>query len=212
MKKVVVIGCGGHAKVVIDIIQQRITKLNEEILIVGILDDSFIENEQKKLFQIPLIGKINKILELQKDIYYVIAIGNNKIRKKIAQEYKHINYLTLIHPDSVIGNNVEIGCGTVVMAGAIINSYTTIGKHCILNSGSTVEHDNILGDYVHISPRAILCGGVKIGEESWIGAGAIVVVGVELSKNIIIGAGAVILKSIEKSNLTFIGIPGKILK
>ncbi|MGL5049548.1 MAG: acetyltransferase [Fusobacteriaceae bacterium] len=208
MKKVIIIGAGGHAKVVIDIILQRQKRLNDNVEIIGILDDSFSETEKKRLFGILIIGKLDKILELSKDIFYVIAIGSNKIRKKIAERYSSINYITTIHPNSIIAEEVEIDLGTVVMAGTIVNSYTKIGKHCIINTGSIIEHDNVLSDYVHISPNATLCGGIKIGEETWVGAGATVIQGVEISKNVIVGAGSVVVGSIEDNSI-YVGIPAK---
>lgn len=194
MKEVVIIGAGGHAKVVIDIILQREKILNDNLIIKGILDDTFKENEEKKIFGIPIVGKINKILELPSNIYYIIAIGNNTIRKKIAQNYEKIKYITLIHPKAVIAENVSISTGTVLMAGSIVNSYTKIGKHCIINTGSIIEHDNTIEDYVHISPRATLCGGVIVEEESWIGAGSTIIQGLKIGKKVIIGAGAVAIK------------------
>lgn len=212
MKKVIIIGSGGHAKVVIDIILQRQKKINDDISIEGILDDSFTENDEKKLFRIPVIGKIDKIRELSKDVYCVIAIGNNEIRKKIAEQYKDVKYITLIHPNSVIAEEVQIDEGTVVMAGAIVNSYTKIGKHCIINTGSIIEHDNNLSDYVHISPNATLCGGVKVGEKTWIATGATVIQGVEITEDIIVGAGSLVLKNIQENNSIFIGVPAKISK
>lgn len=211
MKEIIIIGAGGHAKVIIDIILQRKKFLNDNLVIKGILDDTFKENEEKKMFGIPIIGKINKILELPSDIYYIIAIGNNGIRKKIAQNYKKINYITLIHPKSIIGENVNIGAGSVLMASSTVNSYTKIGKHCIINTGSIIEHDNVIKDYVHISPGAILCGGVIVEEETWIGAGSTIIQGLKIGKKVIIGAGAVTIKNVENFS-TIIGIPAKNIK
>ncbi|MGL4864541.1 MAG: acetyltransferase [Cetobacterium sp.] len=208
MKEIIVIGAGGHAKVIIDIILQRKKILNDNLVIKGILDDSFKENEEKNIFGIPIVGKINKILELPSDIYYIIAIGNNGIRKKIAQNYEKVKYITLIHPKAVIAENVSINIGTVLMAGSIINSYTKIGKHCIINTGSIIEHDNIIEDYVHISPNVTLCGGVSIGEKSWIGAGATLIQGIKIEEKCIVGAGSVIIRNIKKMSKV-IGIPGK---
>lgn len=207
MKKVVIIGSGGHAKVVIDIILQRQKKLNDDISIEGILDDNFIEGEKKKLFQIPVIGKIDKIKEFSEDIYYVVAIGNNEIRKKIAEQYRDVKYITLIHPNSVIAEEVQIEEGTVIMAGAIINAYTKIGKHCIINTGSIIEHDNNLSDYVHISPNVTLCGGVKVGDITWVGAGATVIQGIEIKSSVMIGAGSVVVKDILENNIIILGVP-----
>lgn len=211
MKEIIIIGAGGHAKVIIDIILQRKKNLNDNLVIKGILDDTFKENEEKKMFGIPIIGKINKILELPSDIYYIIAIGNNGIRKKIAQNYKKINYITLVHPRAIVAENVSLEVGTVVMAGSIVNSYTKIGKHCIINTASVIEHDNIIKDYVHISPGATLCGGIIVEEETWIGAGSIIIQGLKIGKKVIIGAGAVTIKDVEDFS-TIIGIPAKNIK
>lgn len=211
MKEIVIIGAGGHAKVIIDIILQRKKILNDNLLIKGILDDSFNENEKKDLFGISIIGKINKILELPSNIYYIIAIGNNSIRKKISENYSNKKFMTLIHPRSIIGEKVTIGTGTVIMAGTIINSYTKIGKHCIINTGSVIEHDSLIENYVHISPNAILCGGVIIGEETWVGAGAIIIQGKKVEKKVIIGAGTIIINNIEEY-CKVVGNPARLIK
>lgn len=211
MKEIIIIGAGGHAKVIIDIILQRKKILNDNLLIKGILDDSFNESEKKDLFGIPIMGKINKILELSSDTYYIIAIGNNSIRKKISENYKNIKYITLIHPKAIIAENVSLEIGTVIMAGSIVNSYTKIGKHCIINTGSIIEHDNRIKDYVHVSPNATLCGEVCIQEEVWIGAGATIIQGVKIGTKSTIGAGTVVIKNIS-SKCIAIGNPAKIIK
>lgn len=211
MKEIMIIGAGGHAKVIIDIILQRKKFLNDNLVIKGILDDTFKENEEKKIFGIPIVGKINKILKLPSNMYYIIAIGNNGIRKKIAQNYEKIKYITLIHPKAVIAENVSINIGTVLMAGSIVNPYTKIGKHCIINTGSIIEHDNTIEDYVHVSPGATLCGGVIVGGEAWIGAGSTIIQGLRIGKNVIIGAGAVTIKDVEDFS-TMIGVPAKNIK
>lgn len=211
MKEIVIIGAGGHAKVIIDIILQRKKISNDNLVIKGILDDSFNEKEKKDLFGIPIIGKVNKILEFPSNIHYVIAIGNNGIRKKISQNYEKIKYITLIHPKAIIAENVSIEIGTVLMAGSIVNSDTKIGKHCIVNTGSIIEHDNLIKDYVHISPGATLCGGVIVEEETWIGARSTIIQGVRIGKKATIGAGSVTIKDVENFS-TVVGIPAKNIK
>ncbi|MGL5023158.1 MAG: acetyltransferase [Cetobacterium sp.] len=208
MKEIVIIGAGGHAKVIIDIILQRKKILNDNLIVKGILDDSFSENEEKKLFEIPIIGNVNKISELSSNIYYIIAIGNNSIRKKISQNYKEIKYITLIHPKAIIAENVSISTGTVLMAGSIVNACTKIGKHCIINTGSIIEHDNIIKDYVHISPGAILCGGVIVEEETWIGTGSTIIQGLKIGTKVIVGAGSIVIKDIE-AECKVVGNPAK---
>ncbi|WP_298067397.1 acetyltransferase [uncultured Cetobacterium sp.] len=210
MKKVIVIGSGGHAKVIIDIILQRNKILDDNLNIIGILDDKYNEDEKIEIFETPIIGKIEKMVELAEDIHYIIAIGNNSVRRKIAEKYSDKKFITLIHPKAIIGEKVKIEEGTVVMAGSIINSYTKIGKHCILNTGSIIEHDNTIEDYVHISPNATLCGGVMIKEEAWIGAGATIIQEKKIGKKVMVGAGAVVIKNLQ-DQIKVIGVPTKIL-
>ena len=94
------------------------------------------------------------------------------------------------------------------MANAVINSSAKIGKHCIINTGAIIEHDNIIEDFVHVSPNATLCGTVKVGEETHIGAGTTVKNNINICKKCTVGAGAVVVKDIEEEG-KYIGIPVK---
>lgn len=206
MHNVIIIGAGGHAKVIADII------LKSDDCIIGFLDDNKTVGE-KIIKDYKVIGKISECKYLQsenKDLYFIIAIGNNYVRKCIYEKYT-LNYYTAIHPSSNIGLDVEIEEGTVIMANTCINSNTKIGKNCIINTGAIIEHDNIIEDYVHISPNATLCGTVKIGKFTHIGAGAIVKNNVEITSDSIIGCGAVVVKNISE-NGTYIGVPAKKMK
>lgn len=212
MKNIVIIGSGGHAKVVADILLKRKEVLKEELNIIGFLDDNFQNLEYREIFNIPILGNLELIEEFKnKDYEYIIAIGNNLIRKKIAEKYSNLIYYTAIHPTAVIGNRVTIEEGTVVMANVVINSYSKIGKHCILNTSCVIEHDNEIKDYVHISPNATLCGGVVIKEKSWIGAGSNIKQGMIVGKNVVVGAGTVVIRDIENS-VTTVGNPARIVK
>lgn len=213
MKDIVIIGAGGHAKVIADIILKRKGLLNEKLNIVGFLDDRYNNLEYTKIFDIPILGDINLIekLEQEKKYSYVIGIGNNKIREKISSKFSNLNYYTAIHPKSVIGIDVVIEDGTVVMANVVINSGTKIGKHCILNTGSIIEHDNRIEDYCHISVGARLAGNVSVGKFTWIGVGATVKNNICIAKKIVVGAGGVVVDNIEKEGI-YVGIPAKKLK
>ena len=212
MKNIVVIGSGGHAKVVADILLKRKEVLKEELNIIGFLDDNFQNLEYREIFNIPILGSLELIEEFKnKDYEYIIAIGNNLIRKKIAEKYSSLIYYIAIHPTAVIGNMVTIEEGTVVMANVVINSYSKIGKHCILNTSSIIEHDNKIEDYVHISPNATLCGGTIVKEKSWIGAGSNIKQGITVGENVIVGMGTIVIRKIQ-DNVIAVGNPARIIK
>ncbi|MBR3002614.1 MAG: acetyltransferase [Clostridia bacterium] len=204
-KEVVIIGAGGHAKVIADII----IKSGDEV--VGFLDDN-IEKNTNIIGNYKVIGKIEECLKLQEnnELYFIIAIGNNLTRKEIAEKY-NLNYYTAIHPTAIIGIQVEIGTGTVIMANTCINPNSKVGEHCIINTGAIVEHDNIIENYVHISPNATLCGTVKVEKYTHIGAGSVIKNNITIADNCIIGAGAVVVKNINKYG-TYVGVPAKSIK
>lgn len=208
-KNVVIIGAGGHSKVIADVI------IKSQDVVLGFLDDNIpIDTVIIKENNLKVLGKIENLLKIQEqntDIEFVIGIGNNKVRKTIAEKYPNLNYYTAIHPSSKIALDVEIGDGTVIMANTCINTSTNIGKHCIINTGAIIEHNNNIKDYVHISPNATLCGTVNVGELTHIGAGATIKNNTNICNNCIIGCGAVVIKDIEKEG-TYVGVPAKKIK
>ncbi len=201
-KSVVIIGAGGHAKVIADIV----VKSGDEV--VGFLDDG--KEKGTTVLGFPVLGHLNEIEKYNQN-HFVIAIGNNCTRKIIAEIFTGINFYTAIHPSAVIGLYVEIGRGTVVMANAVINSATSIGNHCIVNTGAIVEHDNVIQDYVHLSPKAVTGGAVKIEELSHIGIGSTIINNIFISSECMIGAGSVVVKDIYEKG-TYYGVPAKMVK
>ncbi len=196
--QLLIIGAGGHGKVIADIAAK-----------IGYTNIAFADDNAEGLcLNYPIICKSSNI-ELQDDgnTDFVIAIGDNKARKRISQQHK-LNYVTLVHPSAQLGANVKIGIGTVVMANAVVNSCATIGEHCIINSSAVIEHENVLEDYVHISPRVALGGAVHVGKGTHIGIGASVKNNIEICENCTIGAGAVVVKNIREPAI-YIGIPAK---
>jgi len=141
--------------------------------------------------------------------YWIIAIGNNQNRKKIAEKLGNVEYLTVISETSIISGNSEIDQGSQILHGAVIQIGTKIGKHCIVNTAASIDHDCILEDFTFVGPNATLCGGVKIGEGSFIGAGATILPYVKIGKNCMIGAGSVVTKDMP-DNITAYGNPAKI--
>jgi sugar O-acyltransferase (sialic acid O-acetyltransferase NeuD family) len=193
-------GASGHCKVVIDILQ----KSNFEV-IESIIDD---KPKSDKIFNIPVIKTPES--NFFHHISLIISIGNNKTRQKIASLI-FTNYVTAIHPNSIIAMNVSIEEGSVIMAGAILNPDVKIGKHCIINSGAVIEHDCVLHNFVHISPNAALAGNVSVGEGTHVGIGASILQGVKIGKWATIGAGSVVLNDVQ-DYAVIVGNPGKIIK
>lgn len=201
MHNLIIIGAGGHAKVVVDI------AIANKYNILGFLDDN---SNTDKLFSFHKLGSVSDAPKFSNSAQFIIAIGNNEIRKSMAQKYD-LNFATLIHPTAVIGSQVQIEKGSVVMPMAVINANTKIGKHCIINTAAVIEHDNTIGDYSHISPNATLCGTVNVGKMCHIGATATVINNTNICSNCIIGAGAVVTRDINDSG-TYVGVPIKVIK
>ncbi len=195
MNRLIILGASGHGKVISDIAEKN-----------GYTDIVFVDdNEQvKECVGYPVIGKIADAEQMIGD--KIVAIGTPQIRERIQNRISGL--ITLIHPDTVISRRVEIGTGSVVMAGAIINSDTIIGKGTIINTGSSVDHDCKIADYCHISVGAHVAGTVEIGTRTWIGAGATVINNVKICSDCMIGAGAVIIEDINKKG-TYVGVPAK---
>lgn len=197
-KRLIIIGASGHGKVIADIA----LKLGYEI--IGFLDDN---DSVKEICDFPVLGNTKKIQDYKEECEFIIAIGNNSIREKIAEQYD-VKWATLIHPTAVIGMHAQVGQGTVVMANAVINSCANIGRHCIINTSSVVEHDNVLDDYVHVSPNAALAGTVHIGKKTHIGVNACVKNNINITDDVIVGAGAAIVKDIKEEGV-YVGVPAR---
>lgn len=198
--KLLIIGASGHGRVVADIA----LKMNcwQQI---AFLDDD--ENIQSTML-IEVIGKTNDAFAYISDYDIFVAIGNNKTREIIQTQLEMAGATIprLIHPNAIIGEQVEVGIGTVVMAGVVINCCSSIGEGCIVNTGAIIDHDNVIEDYVHISPGVRLAGTVRVGKGSWLGIGSVVSNNVNICSSCKVGAGAVVVRDITESG-TYVGVP-----
>lgn len=198
--KLLIVGASGHGKVVADIA----LKMNKWESI-SFLDDN---KNLKSSMGIDVIGTTKDVHKFIDSHDVIVGIGNNSTREKIQNMLEKLgtSIPVLIHPSAIIGNDVEIGIGTVVMAGVVINCCTKIGKGCIINTSATIDHDNIIEDFVHISPGALLAGTVKVGQGSWLGIGSVVSNNTCITSGCTIGAGAVVVKDIVEPG-TYVGVP-----
>lgn len=203
---ILVLGGGGHAKVLIDTLNQS------ENNILGILDNSLSVNTS--VLNIPVIGDDTKLLDYKKnEVKIVIGVGSlpsTRHRQELINYVAKLGYkiTTVVHPSAVIASEIILPEGAQVMAGVIIQPGVKIGKYSILNSRSLIEHDCIIGSNCHLAPGSILCGGVTVGDESHIGAGAIVLQNVNIGTRVTVGAGALVLYDIVSSKKV-VGVPAR---
>lgn len=201
MKELIIIGAGGHGRVIADIAQKT-----GEYEAISFLDDG----ESKTSMGLPVVGGTNELEKYVKTADIFVAIGNSAVRGDFIERLLAMgaNVPTLIHPSAVIGACVEIGAGTAIMAGAVINPCAKLGKGVILNTCSSIDHDCVVGDYCHIAVGVHVAGTVVLGDRVWLGAGVTVKNNVSICSDCMIGAGAVVVKNIME-NGTYIGVPAR---
>lgn len=207
MKEIILLGAGGHAAVILDILKAQIAN-GEKIKIKGLLDDA----NKTECMGYPVLGSTLEANDFnEENTYFIIAVGSNEIRYNLSEKYGHLKFFTAIHPSVIIGSQVQIGDGTVVMPNVVINANSQIGQHVIINTGVIVEHDNWIGDHVHLAPNATLCGTVRVKTLTHIGAGTTVIQGRTVGRQSIIGAGATVITDIP-DGVVAVGTPAKVIK
>lgn len=197
-KQIVIVGAGGQGRVAADIAK----RVGYEKVVF--LDDAPVAGAS---------GKIEIYRQYVDRWDFFVAIGDSLIRERIQGmlQKNGAEIVSLVHPSAVVADDVIIGAGTAVMAGAVINTGAVLGDGVIVNTCASVDHDCRIGDFVHVAVGAHVCGTVQIGERAWIGAGATVVNNLGICADCMIGAGAVVIKPITEAG-TYLGIPGKKVK
>ncbi|MGF7534274.1 acetyltransferase [Bacillus mexicanus] len=205
MKNVAIVGDGGHGKVIRELINAR-----TDTRLAAVLDDKFQMLEARKEWYTGPIEAVSELRRLIPDVMFLIAIGNNRVRKKLAERLglKKEDFITLIHPSAIVSKSAVIEEGTVIMAGAIIQADARIGAHCIINTGAVAEHDNLISDYVHLSPRVTLSGAVAVQEGAHLGTGASVIPQLTIGAWSTVGAGSAVIRSIPDW-ATAVGAPAR---
>lgn len=201
--RIIIWGASGHALVVADIV-----RLSGTYEIVAFVDDVDPSRQNTSFQGAPIIGR--EQLSTSGVEYLIVGIGDCATRMKLAEvaHEKGFTLATAIHPRAVVAGDVEIGPGTVVMAGAVINPGCHIGANVIVNTSASVDHESVIADGAHIGPGVNLGGKVRVGRGSWIGIGAKVKDGVTVGAGSIVGAGAVVLRDVADETVVF-GVPAK---
>lgn len=209
MTRVVGIGAGGHARVLIDALS-----LGGEVEIVGLTDvNSALWGS--RVLGFPVIGD-DQCLErifaegVRHAFIGVGGSGDNRPRRKAYERARQIGFeiIATMHPRAVVAAGVRMGLGPMLLANAVVNTQAVLGDNVIINTGAIVEHDCLIGDHAHVSPGAVLCGCVSVGAEAHIGAGATVRQGICIGARAVVGAGAVVVKDVSPG-VTVVGVPGK---
>ena len=208
--KTLIMGAGGHGRVVLDILKAARTTD-----IIGFLDSSK-ELHGQKIGGVEVLGDISMLQELinKKDAKSIIlAVGDNEERKKLYEKVKKldIELINAIHPSAAIAENVKLGRGLVIARNATICTDAEIGDNSIINTGAIVEHQDKIGKHVHISPGVNLAGGEAVGDGAFIGIGSTVIQRVSIGEGATVGAASVVLEDVPP-NSTAVGSPARIVK
>ena len=191
MSGILILGAGGHGKVIADIL------LSSQQPVIGFLDDepSLWGNQ---VLGLPVLGAMQDF-ERYQPAGLVAAIGNNAARdalvRKLGDAAQQL-WVRAQHPAAIVALSAQVGHGTVLMAGAVVNPDAVIGDHVIVNTGATIDHDCRIEDFAHVAPGAHLAGGVVVGARTLIGVGASVIPYQTIGQDVIIGAGATVVRTV----------------
>lgn len=210
-EKIILIGAGQHANVVLYNIEEQ-----NKYEVIGILD-----SDEKKIGtfykNVRIIGSYENSLDKIKEGYntnkFFIGFGNMKYRKRVFEKMIGNGWeaVNIIHPNAIVSKDTKLGQGILIECGCLITPNPIIGNNVVVNTGSQVNHDNVIEDHVYIASGVVLSGGVTIKENSLIDDGVIVTLGKSVGSNCIVGAGAVITRDIDDKKVVY-GNPAKIIR
>lgn len=202
-KRLLVIGAGGHAKVVIDVARAAGWSPVAALDPVG---------AGHYCADVPVIGNDDMAQHLHDEgmRFAVVALGGNRLRARIGDRLQAIGYHcpAMVHPGAIISPYAKIGDGTVIMPGAIVNSHAHIGAFAIINTGAIVEHDCRIGNGAHVAPRSVMGGNVELGDLVLFGIGAVARPETMIERNATVAAGAVVVSKILEGQIVA-GVPAR---
>lgn len=199
----ILLGYSGHGYVVVE------AAIQSGIEIIGYAEGKEVI---KNPYKLPHLGDETLIgfQHWQTCNNYILGVGSNRIRVKIAARVKENQgrCLAIVHPRASVADSVEIGTGTFIARNAAVNPLVNIGDNVILNTSCSIDHECQIGHNVHIAPGAVLAGNIKVGPGAFIGANSVIKEGISIGANAIIGAGSVVIKNVEP-NAVVVGSPAK---
>jgi len=209
-RRVLILGAGGHGRVVLDILLQGNTHS-----VVGFLDSN-PDIHGRRIDGIPVLGSIDDLTTIAADSEadgVIIAIGDNGVRRGLARQVEAtgLTLFNAIHPSATIARSATLGRNVVVAAGAVVCAHCQIGDSVILNTGCIVDYQTMIGEGTHICPGVRIGGRVKVEPGTFVGIGATIIPKVTLGCESIIGAGAVVIDDVP-SLATVVGVPARRVK
>jgi sugar O-acyltransferase (sialic acid O-acetyltransferase NeuD family) len=201
---VLVIGAGGHARVAIDVAEKQ-----GRYRVVGLIDDR-PALAGTDFMGYPVLGGREVLRRDDLPAHAFVAIGAPRARETWQKylEERGVQMATLVHPSAQVGREVVLGGGSVLMAGAIVNSGSRIGRGVIVNTAASVDHDCEVGDFAHIAPGARLAGGVRVGARAHVGIGSCVIQNLGIGNDAVVGAGAAVVRAVP-AGVTVVGVPAR---
>ncbi|GAA0612364.1 MULTISPECIES: acetyltransferase [Thalassospira] len=204
MDSLVVAGASGHARVIASAAQK-----SGKFSVLGYLDNNLPAG--LLVDGLPILGGDDILTNLKKsiaDLKVIVGIGDNALRQSVAAKISITDFATVVHPNAVVADDVQIGDGSFVAASATINVGVRIGCHVIVNTSSSIDHDCDIADFSSISPGAILTGGVSLRRGAMIGAGAVISPNLEVGQHAVVGAGTVVIRSLPQDTC-WVGVPAR---
>ena len=204
MSRLIVIGGGGHGRVVADA-ARRSAEYDAIVFLDNAPDRAPVEPD------FPIVGSCDDLESIVRPgDRCIVGIGNNEDRSRLTRRIQELGFelAVVIDPSASVSSGCTLGGGTAVLPQSAVNIGATVGPGCIINTGATVDHDCRLGSFVHVAPGAHLGGDVVVGSRTWIGIGAAVRHGIEIGCDVMVGAGAAVVSGVEDGR-TVVGVPAR---
>lgn len=211
-KKVVLLGAGGHAREVLDVVEANV-QAGEDVEVLGYIVEAHYGSPGTIVNNKPVLGDFDWFAKNVDEIFAVCAVGDPALRFRLVRKAKNwgIRFCSFIHPNAILTQRVTIGQGVIIAAGCVLTNQICLGDHVHLNPGCTIGHDTVIDSYATLTQGVNVTGKVKISAGCYIGTGANIIDRINIGEWAVIGAGSTIIRDVA-ANTTVVGVPGRVIK